>query len=107
MKTCEIYLITPNIVNCEINPHSDKGQVLLALRGIKINFPNGNSIRGSTFEYLQSTITVTEQMPMEVRQQFFRIKENLKNILNELITQNFIKLSYVNYTNNLPYGIIA
>lgn len=89
-----LYSITPNIVNCRIHPQSDKGQVLLALQGSRINFPNGYSFWGSTLEGLQNVITITEIMPMEVRQQFNRIKENLENILNELITLNLIELSY-------------
>ena len=89
-----LYSITPNIVNCRIDPQSDKGQVLIALQGSRIDFPNGYSFWGSTLEGLQPLFTITEIMPMEVRQQFNRIKENLENILNELITLNFIELSY-------------
>ena len=90
-----LYSITPNIVNCRIDHQSDKGQVLLALQGERIDFPNGYSFWGTTLERLQNVITINEIMPMEVRQQFNRISENLENILNELITLNFIELSYL------------
>ena len=95
-----LYSITPNIVNFRIDPESDKCQVLLALQGSRIDFPNGYSFWESTLEGLQPLFTITEIMHMEDRQQFNRIKENLENILNELITLNFIELSYQYGTPN-------
>ena len=87
------YSITPHINTCHYPNNSDEGQVLLCLSGCRVIFENDFVFNGSNVENLKNQFNIiTADMNSETIEQFNRIKNNMQNYLDNLITNNFVKI---------------